>query len=130
MSPHHVVQNPLAPSIHLYFPPDGARLPTGRGAEHNDAPSNGPPGENVRIIRQPGTSSHGRARSCGLMIKDRIIRTRLYELILSTILLLIDLAVYLVFVVVGAIGGRWTFIVLIFVLLLLGVLWCYSLIRR
>ncbi|KAL4801910.1 hypothetical protein BDV18DRAFT_67864 [Aspergillus unguis] len=68
-------------------------------------------------------------RSCTLLMKDTTVLWKLFNLILSTILLLINIAIYTAFVVIRAIRGPWLYIVLTFILLTIGVIWCHSLCR-
>ncbi|KAL4994417.1 hypothetical protein BDV10DRAFT_151344 [Aspergillus recurvatus] len=68
-------------------------------------------------------------RSCTSMIRDPTIHWKLFNLVLSTFLLLINLAIYIAFVVLRAIQGPWLYIVLTFILLTIGVIWCHALCR-
>ncbi|KAL4930549.1 uncharacterized protein BDV17DRAFT_259007 [Aspergillus undulatus] len=70
-----------------------------------------------------------RARTCASTLDDRNIQWKLFNLVLSTVLLLINLATYVSFVVIRAIRGPWLYIVLTFILLTLGVIWCHTLCR-
>ncbi|KAL4901810.1 hypothetical protein BDW74DRAFT_70572 [Aspergillus multicolor] len=79
------------------------------------------------VWQRPRRTPH--ARSCLSMIKDRTIHWKLFNLVLSTVLLLINLAIYIAFVVIRAIQGPWLYIVLTLILLTIGVIWCHALCR-
>ncbi|KAL4945960.1 hypothetical protein BDV06DRAFT_183738 [Aspergillus oleicola] len=70
-----------------------------------------------------------RGRSCSSTLDDRTIQWKLFNLVLATVLLLINLGTYVSFVVIRAIRGPWLYIVLTFILLTLGVIWCHTLCR-
>ncbi|KAL4972722.1 hypothetical protein BDW66DRAFT_162684 [Aspergillus desertorum] len=80
---------------------------------------------------RPGVHSRGTpcVRSCTSMIRDPTIHWKLFNLVLSTFLLLINLAIYIAFAVLRAIKGPWLYIVLTFILLTIGVIWCHALCR-
>ncbi|KAL3465131.1 hypothetical protein BJX64DRAFT_68922 [Aspergillus heterothallicus] len=70
-----------------------------------------------------------RSRTCGLVVKDRDVRMRMNRLIISSFFLLVNLDIYISFVVMRVLRGLWVYIVLTFILLCLGVIWCHVRIR-
>ncbi|KAL4875500.1 hypothetical protein BJY04DRAFT_223962 [Aspergillus karnatakaensis] len=62
-------------------------------------------------------------------MNDKAVQRRLFSLILTTVLLLINLAIYLSLVITRALRGPWLYVVLAFILLTLGCAWSYSLAR-
>ncbi|KAL4869659.1 hypothetical protein BDV12DRAFT_167399 [Aspergillus spectabilis] len=117
MSSPHATQHVATSSIPLSSFPAGA---------HNAVRSNDlPPQSTPRI--QPQRAP--RARNCTLIMNDRTVQRRLFNLILATVLLLINLAIYLAFVVTRALRGPWLYLVLIFLLLALGFAWSHALFR-
>ncbi|KAL4792721.1 hypothetical protein BDV19DRAFT_391848 [Aspergillus venezuelensis] len=85
-----------------------------------------PPGESTGADQPQPTPPD---RSCASTLDDRTIQWKLFNLVLATVLLLINIGTYVSFVVIRAIRGPWLYIILTFILLTLGVIWCHTLCR-
>ncbi|THC93761.1 hypothetical protein EYZ11_006769 [Aspergillus tanneri] len=78
-----------------------------------------------------GLSEHCnyRLRSCAYILKEKDARKRLITLATSAVFLILVLALYLVFAVSNSILGRELHILLVFMILILAIVFCHSLIR-
>ncbi|KAI9925682.1 hypothetical protein ASPWEDRAFT_173765 [Aspergillus wentii DTO 134E9] len=72
---------------------------------------------------------NGQARSCAALLKEKKARRKLFTLITSTLFLILVLSVYIAFTFSHAKLGQELHILLIFMILILAIVFCHSLIR-
>ncbi|CBF82582.1 uncharacterized protein ANIA_11182 [Aspergillus nidulans FGSC A4] len=108
---------PMPLQTTLTLPTSQTFAPTGACSSHHEGRRSVIPG------RKPSV------RACTSIIRDPTIHWKLFNLVLSTVLFLINLAIFITFVVLRAIQGPWIYIILTFILLTIGVVWCHALCR-
>lgn len=85
--------------------------------------------DNVQTQRDVGNSNHSLQRSFTSMLREKKTRRRLIALITSAIFLILVLALYFAFTISKSNLGRELHILLIFMILILAIVFCHSLIR-
>ncbi|EAW10890.1 uncharacterized protein ACLA_065240 [Aspergillus clavatus NRRL 1] len=106
----------------LYIPVD-SQVPTGSDNPSGQRSLESPSTAAVQAVRAPN-----KQRSCMSTLKERSIRRRLYTLIPSTIFLIAAIAFYLAINSATRLGQE-IHILLIFMILILSIIFCHSLIR-
>ncbi|PYI04491.1 hypothetical protein BO78DRAFT_320299 [Aspergillus sclerotiicarbonarius CBS 121057] len=114
---HYAPRGPYVP-IELQSAADGEARSHARSERESHGAHSPPDPESLRC-----------RRSCGSKLKEKRVRRRLITLVVSTGFLILVVAIYLAFAASSTTLGRELQILLIFMILILGIVFCHSLTR-
>ncbi|PYH91289.1 hypothetical protein BO71DRAFT_433041 [Aspergillus ellipticus CBS 707.79] len=118
---HYTPRGPYFP-IELQSAVDGTPQEVRSNARSERGPHDAHSRSDPESLRRGG-------RSCGSMLKEKRVRRRLITLVVSAAFLILVVAIYLAFAASRTTLGRELKILLIFMILILGIVFCHSLTR-